>query len=62
MHFPVGPLSETSLLNATGLPDTVIESIQKGGKFKPSDCVPRERTAVLIPYRDKEKTLNVSRQ
>ena len=58
--FAVGHLDETSFLNATDIPDTVLRNLQKGGTYKPLDCLPRERTAIIIPYRDKEKTLKVS--
>ena len=30
-----------------------------GGHFRPKDCVPRHRIAVIVPYRDRESHLRV---
>jgi len=33
--------------------------IKQGGHWKPSDCVPRHRTAIIIPFRDREEHLRI---
>ena len=44
----------------TEIPKENLRLIKDGGKFKPSDCDARERTAIIIPYRDREKHLKAS--
>ena len=51
------------------LPDTVtveqvkdpaaLGRIRKGGVYKPKDCRPRDSVAVIIPYRDRQKHLEI---
>jgi hypothetical protein len=43
----------------TDIPKENLKLIKDGGKFKPVDCDPRERTAIIIPYRDRETNLKV---
>ena len=33
--------------------------ITTGGKWRPSDCIPRSRIAVIVPYRDREEALSI---
>lgn len=55
----VGPLEVDKLINLTEIPETNKQLIKDGGHFTPPDCRPRERTAVIIPYRDRAKHLAV---
>lgn len=36
-----------------------IESLKPGGFYKPTDCVEREKLAIIIPYRDRENDLKL---
>ena len=33
--------------------------LKRGGRYKPTDCVARNRVAVIIPYRDREIHLKI---
>ncbi|EEC01356.1 beta-1,4-galactosyltransferase, putative, partial [Ixodes scapularis] len=33
--------------------------VMPGGRFKPKECLARHRVAILVPYRNREKQLNV---
>ncbi|XP_045216733.2 beta-1,4-galactosyltransferase 2-like isoform X2 [Mercenaria mercenaria] len=55
----VGPMPVDQLMNLTEIPKENLKMIKEGGKYKPQDCDPRERTAIIIPYRDREKNLMV---
>ena len=33
--------------------------IKSGGKWRPPDCIPRSRIAVLVPYRDRQEALAI---
>jgi hypothetical protein len=33
--------------------------VEDGGKWKPQGCVPRQRVAVIVPYRDRLSHLHV---
>ncbi len=34
-----------------------ISGLNKGGFYQPKDCIPREKLAIIIPYRDRETNL-----
>lgn len=56
----VGSLNISADVNKTSVQD--LESLQrvaKGGHYKPKHCEPREKTAIIIPYRDREKHLEI---
>ena len=38
---------------------TVLSRVQKGGIYKPRDCKPIDSVAIIIPYRDREKQLEI---
>ncbi len=35
------------------------QDVRPGGRFRPPDCAPRHRVALLVPYRDREQHLRV---
>lgn len=37
----------------------LVSKIQKGGRFKPSECRARDRVAVVVPFRDRKQHLPV---
>ena len=39
--------------------DTVLSRVQKGGSYKPRDCQPVDRVAIIIPYRDRKEHLAI---
>ena len=39
--------------------DTVLSRVQKGGSYKPRDCQPVDRVAIIIPYRDRKEHLPI---
>jgi hypothetical protein len=57
----VGPLDVEKLTNLTQISEENRNLIKDGGHFIPPDCRPRERTAVIIPYRDRANNLAVCR-
>ena len=40
-------------------PIDAISKLRYGGFYKPRDCVSRERTAIIIPYRDRADHLDI---
>ena len=34
-----------------------LKNINNGGFYQPNDCIPREKLAIIIPYRDRETNL-----
>jgi len=34
-------------------------NLSSGGRFSPQECVPRQRVAIIIPYRDREHHLKI---
>ena len=39
--------------------ETAIKRLKKGGLYSPTDCLPVESVAVIIPYRDRQKHLEI---
>lgn len=39
--------------------DLKIHNIKQGGLFSPADCVARDKVALIIPYRNREKSLKL---
>ncbi len=37
----------------------IIKNLEPGGFFKPSNCIQREKLAIIIPYRDRPKDLAI---
>ncbi|XP_052281198.1 beta-1,4-N-acetylgalactosaminyltransferase bre-4-like [Dreissena polymorpha] len=54
----LGRLSEDSF-HASPLASRTREAVDSGGQYRPGGCVPREKVAVIIPYRDREQNLKV---
>ncbi|KAL4227918.1 Beta-1 [Mactra antiquata] len=55
----VGRMDMDVAVISTEISPAVQESIAEGGVFKPEVCSPRERTAIIIPYRNRENHLKV---
>ena len=36
-----------------------LKRLERGGHYRPRECEPRERTAIIIPYRDRATHLEV---
>lgn len=55
--FVVGPLKV--LLNPPPYQEleALYNDLKPGGRFSPSECIPRHRVAIIIPYRDREEHL-----
>ena len=34
-----------------------IKNLNNGGFYQPKECIPREKIAIIIPYRDRETNL-----
>ena len=34
-------------------------NLQPGGRFRPPDCIARNKVALIIPYRDREEHLRI---
>ena len=50
----------SSDINLTSVLDTSsLQRLERGGHYKPRDCEPREKTAIVIPYREREQHLAV---
>ncbi|XP_022238897.1 beta-1,4-N-acetylgalactosaminyltransferase bre-4-like isoform X2 [Limulus polyphemus] len=39
--------------------ESLYPELQPGGRFKPSECRPRYKVAIIIPYRDREEHLRI---
>ena len=52
------PLNLTKM-NYEGLKQAWGHVMQQGGHYAPSTCQSRERTAIIIPYRDRQANLHV---
>jgi hypothetical protein len=39
--------------------EALFPDLEPGGRFKPSDCIPRHKVAIIIPYRDREEHLRI---
>lgn len=37
----------------------LLPSVQTGGHFRPADCVPEEKIAIIVPYRDRDEHLRL---
>ena len=58
--LPVGLMKIAPDVNLKNVQDeTSLKRLERGGHYKPSDCEPREKTAIVIPYRDREQHLKV---
>ncbi|XP_052777499.1 beta-1,4-galactosyltransferase 4-like [Mya arenaria] len=55
----IGQMPPDTFIRETELPEAYRKQVQHGGRFRPSECEPRERTAIIIPYRDREQNLKV---
>lgn len=53
----VGALNKTSEASLMGDLELMHPELRPGGEWLPSDCVPRQRVAVIIPFRDREEHL-----
>ncbi|WAR23505.1 BRE4-like protein [Mya arenaria] len=53
----IGQMPPDTFIRETELPEAYRKQVQHGGRFRPSECEPRERTAIIIPYRDREQNL-----
>ncbi|KAK2151239.1 hypothetical protein LSH36_371g02015 [Paralvinella palmiformis] len=54
-----GPTNVTMDVPYVGELELAYPDIKQGGHWKPSDCVPRHRTAIIIPFRDREEHLRI---
>ena len=59
MFFSVGAMAITLNVTATFNDHLQFSDIQPGGMWKPSSCVARQRTAIIIPFRNREKHLEI---
>ena len=58
--LPVGLMKIAPDVNLKNVQDeTSLKRLERGGHYKPSDCEPREKTAIIIPYRDRDQHLKV---
>ncbi len=39
--------------------EALFPDLEPGGRFKPNNCIPRNKVAVIIPYRDREEHLRI---
>jgi hypothetical protein len=39
--------------------EAMFPELEPGGRFKPSNCIPRHKVAIIIPYRDREEHLRI---
>lgn len=39
--------------------ETMYSNLSPGGRFKPPDCIARNKVALIIPYRDREEHLRM---
>lgn len=39
--------------------EALYPELQPGGRFKPNECLPRYKVAIIIPYRDREEHLRI---
>ena len=50
-------MDTTKFLNYDDHNEVIFSDLDPGGHWKPTDCAPRRRIAILIPYRDREQHL-----
>jgi len=39
--------------------EATFPELEPGGRFRPKDCIPRHKVAIIIPYRDRQEHLRI---
>ena len=59
MFLPVGAINISFDVPHLGELELTHPDIQNGGHWTPRDCLSRHRTAIIIPFRDREEHLQI---
>ena len=60
IFFTVGRQTIAATVNVHDVKNPeALGRVRKGGTYKPEDCRPRDSVAIIIPYRDRQKHLEI---
>lgn len=57
--FLVGPLKVLKESPSFEALENKFYNLEPGGRYKPPDCISRNKVALIIPYRDREEHLRI---